>query len=196
MNIQTLGALSSDQKIDKVFHAFGYSIPVGRDGRRLWPTKIKREMAHRMRSGTLSIGDVQKTCQISNKIAYAWRTRPKHKNSAKRQKVREPVPVFAELKVQHDVPVEQTETAHIVFKRAGCELLLPSTYPIADLVGLIRAFESDIASAGELENERGALISEIRNLTGQINSIENASWTTKGMAGVESCQIQVNICGR
>ena len=51
MNTQTLGALSSDQKIDKVFHAFGYSVPVGKDGRCLWPTKFKREMAHRMRSG-------------------------------------------------------------------------------------------------------------------------------------------------
>ena len=38
MNSQTLGALSSDQKIKNVFHAFGYSIPVGKDGRRLWPT--------------------------------------------------------------------------------------------------------------------------------------------------------------
>ncbi|MHA3916795.1 transposase [Halovulum sp. GXIMD14793] len=142
MNTQTLGALSSDQKIDKVFHAFGYSIPVGKDGRRLWPTKFKREMAQRMRSGTLSIGDVQKTCQISDKTAYAWRKGPKQRNSAKRQKVQERAPVFAEIKVQHDVPVKQTEMSHIVFKRAGCELLLPSDYPVAGLVGLIRAFES------------------------------------------------------
>ena len=48
MNTQTLGVLSSDQKIDKVFHAFGYSIPVGKDGRLLSPTKFKREMADRM----------------------------------------------------------------------------------------------------------------------------------------------------
>ncbi|MEP6020262.1 MAG: hypothetical protein ABJ251_17445 [Paracoccaceae bacterium] len=142
MNTQTLGALSSDQKIDKVFHAFGYSIPVGKDGRRLWPTKFKREMAHQMRSGTLSIGDVQKTCQISDKTAYAWRKGPKQKNSAKRQKVQEPVPVFAEIKVQHDVPVKQTETSHIIFKHAGCELLLPSNYPVDGLVDLIRAFEN------------------------------------------------------
>ena len=142
MNTQTLGALSSDQKINKIFHAFGYSIPVGKDGRRLWPTKFKREMAQRMRSGTLSIGDVQKTCQVSDKTAYSWRNGPKQKNLAKRQKVQEPVPVFAEIKVQHDVPDEQTETSHIVFKRAGCELLLPYTYPVDGLVRLIRAFES------------------------------------------------------
>ena len=37
MNSQTLGGLASDQKIENVFHAFGYSIPVGKDGRRMWP---------------------------------------------------------------------------------------------------------------------------------------------------------------
>lgn len=142
MNTQTLGALSSDQKIDKIFHAFGYSIPVGKDGRRLWPTKFKREMAQRMRSGTLSIGDVQKTCKISDKTAYSWRKGPKQKNLAKRQKVKKPEPVFAEIKVQQDEPTAQTEISHIIFKRAGCELLLPSTYPVDGLVGIIRAFES------------------------------------------------------
>lgn len=142
MNTQTLGAISTDQKIDKVFHAFGYSIPVGKDGRRLWPTKFKREMAQRMRSGTLSIGDVQKTCQISDKTAYSWRKGPKQKNLAKRQKVQEPTPVFAEIKVRHAEPVEQAEISRIIFKRAGCELLLPSTYPLDGLVRLIRAFES------------------------------------------------------
>ncbi len=39
-----------------------------------------------MRSGTLSIGDVQKTCQISDKTAYAWRKGAKQKKLAKRQK--------------------------------------------------------------------------------------------------------------
>ncbi len=45
MNTQTLGALASDQKIENVFHAFGHSVPVGKDGRRMWPTKLKRDMA-------------------------------------------------------------------------------------------------------------------------------------------------------
>ncbi|MEP4194446.1 MAG: hypothetical protein ABJL99_02305 [Aliishimia sp.] len=142
MNFQNLGDLASDQKIDRVFHAFGYSIPVGKDGRRLWPEKFKREMAKRMRSGTLSIGDVQKTCQISDKTAYAWRKGPKQKKSAKRQTVQDSVPVFAEIKLQHDEPVKQAATSHIIFKRAGCELLLPSTYPVDGLISLIRAFES------------------------------------------------------
>lgn len=93
-----------------------------------------------MKSGTLLIGDVQNACQISNKTAYAWRKGSRQKDFAKRQKkIQEPLPVFVEIKVQGGVPDEQS---HIVFKRAGCELLLPSTYPIADLVDLIRAFET------------------------------------------------------
>ncbi len=35
MNSQNLGELASDQKIQNIFHAYGYSIPVGKDGRRL-----------------------------------------------------------------------------------------------------------------------------------------------------------------
>lgn len=45
MTTQDLGGLSSDQKINDVFQAYGFSIPIGKDGRRMWPTKFKQEMA-------------------------------------------------------------------------------------------------------------------------------------------------------
>ncbi|SCZ52480.1 hypothetical protein SAMN04488118_1024 [Epibacterium ulvae] len=45
MNSQTLSGLLSDQKIEKIFHAYGFSIPVGKDGRRLWPKKFKTRLA-------------------------------------------------------------------------------------------------------------------------------------------------------
>ena len=38
MNTQFHNDLASNKKIDKVFHAFGHSIPVAKDGRRLWPS--------------------------------------------------------------------------------------------------------------------------------------------------------------
>ena len=41
-----------------------------------------------------------------------------------------------------------------------------------EAVSKIQSLNTKISSAGELEKERGTLISEIRNLTGQINSIE------------------------
>ena len=67
--------------------------------------------------------------------------RVEEKEFGEAKKVQEPTPVFAEIKVQPDVPAKQVEASHIVFKRAGCELLLPSTYPVDGLVGLICAFE-------------------------------------------------------
>jgi transposase-like protein len=142
MNSQNLGDLASDQKIQNVFHAFGYSIPVGKDGRRLWPTKFKRAMGQRMRSGELSIGEVQKTCQVSNKTAYSWRKGGSRKSLHKPKKTQEPAPAFAEVKVQRDELVAPPVTPHIVFKRAGCEVLLPPNFPIDQLAQLISAFES------------------------------------------------------
>ena len=138
MNSQNLGELASDQKIQNVFHAFGYSIPIGKDGRRLWPTKFKRAMGQRMRSGELSINDVQKTCQISDKTAYSWRKGGSRKPS---QKSQQPAALFAEVKVERDKPASPLQTPQIVFKRAGCEVLLPTNYPVDQLAQLIRAFE-------------------------------------------------------
>lgn len=143
MNSQTLGELARDRKIDTVFHAFGYSIPVGKDGRRLWPTPFKREVGRRMRAGKLSVDDVQKTCQISDKTAYKWRKGSSRKPSNPEKKFEQPAPVFAEIKVERDEPVTPSQPSRIVFKRAGCELLLPTDYPIDRLVQLISAFESN-----------------------------------------------------
>ena len=142
MNSPNLGGLASDQKIENIFHAFGYSIPVGKDGRRLWPTKFKRAMGQRMRSGELSIGEVQKTCQVSNKTAYSWRKGGSRKSSHKPKKTPESDLGFAEIKVQRDELVTSPEAPQIVFRRAGCEVLLPFNYPIDQLAQLIRAFES------------------------------------------------------
>lgn len=143
MNSQDLGDLASDQKIQNVFHAFGHSIPVGKDGRRLWPTKFKRAMGQRMRSGELSIGEVQKTCQVSNKTAYSWRKAGSRKSPHKPKRTQEPAPAFAEIKVQRHEQVAPTPTPQIVFKRAGCEVLLPPNFPIDQLAQLISAFERD-----------------------------------------------------
>ncbi len=143
MNSQALGELASDQKIQNIFHAFGHSIPVGKDGRRLWPTKFKRAMGQRMRSGELSIGEVQKTCQVSNKTAYSWRKGGARKSPHKPKKTQEPVPTFTEIKVQRDAPVVPRQIPQIVFRRAGCEVLLPSNFSIDQLAQLISAFESD-----------------------------------------------------
>ncbi|WP_187428197.1 hypothetical protein ROLI_003360 [Roseobacter fucihabitans] len=102
MNSQTLGALASDQKIQNVFHAFGYSIPVGKDGRRLWPTKFKREMVQRMRSGKLTIGEVQRTCRVCDTTAYKWKKKAGRIATKQNESTEKPTPVFAEIKVPDD----------------------------------------------------------------------------------------------
>lgn len=142
MNTQTLVALASDQKIENVFRAFGYSIPVGNDGRRLWQTKFKSAIGQRMRSGESSIGAVQRACKISDKTAYEWRKGNSRKRSRPLKKANQSAPAFAEIKVQDDRPAAHSQPSQIVFKRTGCELILPASYSINDLVRLIRAFES------------------------------------------------------
>ena len=101
MNSQNLGELASDQKIDKVFHAYGYFIPVAKDGRRLWPTKFNREMGQRMRSGTLSVGEVQKTCRVSDSTAYKWKKQHGRVAVAAPKQAKDLAPNFAEVKVEN-----------------------------------------------------------------------------------------------
>lgn len=129
MNSQALGGLASDQKIDKVFHVFGYSIPVGKDGRRMWPDKFKAEMAKQMNSGKLTINDVQKTCKVPQQTAYQW-----EKEFGKRSKA-EKKPAFAKLNVADD------ETAAITIRRGETEILLPAEYCIEAVARLVGALE-------------------------------------------------------
>lgn len=142
MNSQVLGGLASDQKIPNVFHAFGYSIPVGKDGRRLWPTKFKRIMGQRLISGELSIDEVQKTCQVSDKTAYKWKRNGSRKPARSKLKPKNRIPAFAEVKVEATEPAAAETSPQIVFKRAGCEVLLPINYPIDQLAELIRTLEA------------------------------------------------------
>ncbi len=142
MNSQNLGDLASDQKIQNVFHAFGYSIPIGKDGRRLWPTKFKRAMGQRMRSGDLSVDEVQKTCQISDKTAYKWRKAGPRTSSRPPSQTSKSARAFAEVRVQHYEKTAEPTSNQIVFKRAGCEILLPFNYPIDQLAQLIRTLEA------------------------------------------------------
>jgi len=57
MNTQIRGDLSSDQEIEKRLYAFGYSILIGKDGRRLWPRKFKKEMAQKLLTKELTVAD-------------------------------------------------------------------------------------------------------------------------------------------
>lgn len=135
MNSQTLGGLASDQKIENVFRVFGYSIPVGKDGRRMWPTKFKREMAKQMMSGKLTVGDVQKTCRVSDKTAYRWKS--DFQTPTKKAAKRRAQSAFVERQVDETKAADQNPHRQITLKRGSTELMLPTDYPIKHLVHLI-----------------------------------------------------------
>ncbi|GFE49048.1 hypothetical protein So717_08010 [Roseobacter cerasinus] len=142
MNSQTLGGLASDQKIENVFRVFGYSIPIGKDGRRMWPTKFKREMAKQMMSGKLTVGDVQKTCRVSDKTAYRWKS--DFQTPTKKAAKRKDRPAFVEVQVNEAKPVDPISHGQIKLKRGATELTLPTDYPVKQLALLIRALDGKI----------------------------------------------------
>lgn len=131
MKTQDLGGLSSDQKIGGVFEAFGYSIPVAKDGRRIWPTKFKREMVKRMRAGTLTVQEFQKECQVPDNMVYKWR---KQFPETTASKARSKKAAFAEVRVE-EIPKHH---GSIELSWRGVELKLDGDFPIESLATLVR----------------------------------------------------------
>jgi transposase-like protein len=145
MNSQVLGELTSDQKIAKVFHAYGYSIPVGKDGRRLWTRKFKDEMGQRMRAGRLSVDEVAKTCGVKHETAARWKKTSEKKASGPHSTLKPKSQTsFAEIKVNSREQNVPAAPENIIFKRGGCEIQFPANYPLGKLATLIRAFEGDV----------------------------------------------------
>ncbi len=145
MNSQALGELASDQKIENVFHAYGYSIPVGKDGRRLWTRKFKDEMGQRMRAGRFSVGEVAKTCGVKQETAARWKKTSEKKASGPHSTLKpKSKPSFAEIKVSSREQTTPVASENIIFKRGSCEVLFPASYPLGKLATLIRAFEGEV----------------------------------------------------
>ena len=145
MNFQDLGELASDPKIEKVFHAYGYSIPVGKDGRRLWTRKFKDEVGQQMKSGRLSVGEVAKTCGVKHETASRWKKASEKKALGPHSTLKpKSKPSFAEIKVSSRELNIPTSSEEIIFKRGSREVLFTATYPLEKLATLIRAFEGDV----------------------------------------------------
>ena len=126
-----LDGLSSDQKIEGVFEAFGYSIPVGKDGRRMWPRKFKQEMGKRMKAGTLSVNDVMRECHISDKLVYSWRKQfadGKHSSPLAKH------PKFSEVQIEETAKQDRS----IELSWRGVELKLHGEFPVESLATLVR----------------------------------------------------------
>ncbi|MDA5555131.1 hypothetical protein [Shimia sp. MMG029] len=138
MDSQKLGGLASDQKIEKIFHAYGYSIPVGRDGRRLWPKRFKNEIGQRMNSGRLSPRDVAKTCGISSATAADWKKDAKREATGPHSTLKpKSKSTFVEMQVEKDVSASRATLEPIVFKSSDCEIQFPRDFPMERLAVLI-----------------------------------------------------------
>ncbi|MEP5757919.1 MAG: hypothetical protein ABJ327_01160 [Litoreibacter sp.] len=104
----------------------------------MWPTKFKREMARQMNSGKLTIGDVRKGCQLSDKTVYKWGV---EFGGGKKKTNKSSNKGFFEIKVIDDQPKSSTPTAQITLKRGDVELQLPFIYPVHHLAQLIRSID-------------------------------------------------------
>jgi len=135
MTTLDLGELASDQKINGIFRVFGFSIPLGRDGRRMWPKKFKQEMAKQMKSGKLSVKDIQRTCEVSEQTAYRWRKEygANIEGGKKRKKSK-----FAEVVIE-ELPSATLKTdAPLQIDWRGVQLSIDAAYPVERLAQLIR----------------------------------------------------------
>ena len=138
MNTQFHNDLASSKKIDKVFHAFGHSIPVAKDGRRLWPSKFKREMANKLETGELTVAQIAKTCNMPQWKVQQWKREKPPSSAGKSLPPQKTEAAFAEIKVvPEERPITTVEDA-IIFWCKKYELKLPPTYPIESLAQIIR----------------------------------------------------------
>ncbi len=145
MNSQALGEFASDDKNEKVFHAYGYSNSVGKDGRRLWTQRFKDEMGQKMKSGRLSVGDVAKTCGVKHETASRWKKASEKKALGPHSTLKpKSKPSFAEIKVSSREQTIPATSENIIFKHGSCEVLFPTSYPLGKLATLIRAFEGEV----------------------------------------------------
>lgn len=55
------------------FEVYGFTIEIHAGGRRAWPPSFKRFINDKMDRGELSVGEVMKTCNVSQSLVYKWR---------------------------------------------------------------------------------------------------------------------------
>ena len=55
----------SSQKIENVFHAFGFVIPTTNDGRRIWPPQFKAFIYDKLGNKELTANQICEECNIT-----------------------------------------------------------------------------------------------------------------------------------
>gem|GEM_PF-4270132 len=91
---------TSDKDHKKVFRAFGYMVPVGKDGRRLWSKGFKEKIGRRLALRRLSVEEVEKKCGLPKSVLNEWKRDAEDAPENKSSDGFPPRPVFAELKMK------------------------------------------------------------------------------------------------
>ncbi len=123
------------------FEVYGFIIEVHAGGRRVWPPSFKRFVRDKLDNGELSVGQVMKTCNVSQSLVYKWRADVKRAVGG-RVSVREER-MFSEIVIEEpqEIASKSSDGDQIVLRGHEIEISLPATYPVDDLVKVILSLE-------------------------------------------------------
>lgn len=129
-------------KFPQSFEVYGFTIEVHAGGRRVWPPSFKRFVKDKLDSGELAVGDVMKTCNVSQSLVYKWRSDVRRAGT--RRTARREERLFSEVVVeeQEHPSGAASESDQIVVHFRDVDLALPAAYPVDDLVKIILAVEA------------------------------------------------------
>jgi transposase-like protein len=126
----------------KSFKVYGFTIKVHAGGRRVWPPSFKRFVKEGLDNGKLSLADVMKQCNVSQSLVYKWRA------DVKAARIRNTTVTedtfFSEVVVDEELPVASLSdpARGILLRGRAIEVTLPFTYPVKDLIKIIRSLEA------------------------------------------------------
>ncbi|MEP1613501.1 MAG: hypothetical protein ABJL72_16470 [Roseobacter sp.] len=123
------------------FDVYGFKIEVHAGGRRVWPPSFKRFIKRELDDGRLTIGDIMRTCNVSQSLVYKWGADVR-RASSRQTTVREER-IFSEVVFEETKPTEPVNTTdnQILLRGREIEISLPLAYPVDDLVTVILALE-------------------------------------------------------
>jgi len=123
------------------FMAYGFTIEVHAGGRRVWPPSFKRFVKEGLDNGKLTLADVMRECNVSQSLVYKWRA------DVKASRIRTTTVTedafFSEIVIDEARPPEPKNdpVGEIILRGRVSEVVLPSTYPVANLIKVIMSLE-------------------------------------------------------
>lgn len=130
MSKHTKPDFPSSQKIENIFHAFGFVIPTTNDGRRIWPPQFKNFLFDKFNSSELTVKQISEECNVTHSMIYQWRAVIKEKRNPKPKRKSPTKGSFVEVSVAPDQPIPTIEKDFLVLRGENFEIDIPATVPI------------------------------------------------------------------